>query len=296
MPGLSNEELCARVAQGDDAAKEQLILQNRGYIYRLTDRLIGWHGCQYPEDDVSQIGYLELLRVAEKFDSGRGNKFLTYAEKFILSAMEKELLQQLNSVNAPPTRYRNIRRAYAVYTNSGEASEKEKIAAVCAAMNISEEKAEKYLLEHQSIHPQPLHQNLDASVKDVWNAPLDPYLIPPEPYIMRKENIRWTLSFIAENLSVDQLDILKLYYGIGHAREHNFEEIAKILMVKPATASKAHSKAIKKLSKMYTDDNLAYWNSIRRAIRESKQECILARNDLGRYDFPQEYTGVIDDT
>lgn len=295
MPELSNEELCARIAQGDDAAKEQLIAQNRGYIYRLTDRLIQWHGCQYPKDDVSQTGYLELLRVAKKFNPGRGNKFLTYADKFVLAAMEKELLRHLNSFHAPPSRYKRIRKAYAMYMRSDEPGEKEKIAAVCAAMKITEEKASQYLSEYQIIHPLPLHLDLDASVKDIWSAPLDLYL-PPECYVVRKETIRRILSFIEENLSANQLDILKLHYGIGHAEEYSFEEIARIIMIKLASARKAHSRAKEKLSKLYGDHDLAYWQSIHRALREYQRECITARNDLGRYHFPQECTGLLDDT
>ena len=40
------------------------------------------------------------------------------------------------------------------------------------------------------------------------------------------------------------------------------------------------------------DDDVGCWRSIRKAIREFQRECVLARNDLGRYEFPQEYIGL----
>lgn len=209
--------------------------------------MVSRYDCAYPKDDLIQTARLELLRVAENFDSTRGVKLLTYANRFIKAAMEKEIIAQLNMTGIPSSHFRKIRRAYAVYAHGSGHTEKEKLTDVCVGMSIAYEQAVQYMAESRFTSFLRLYEIHDISVTDVWNAPLDPFMLPPEPYYIRKETIVEAIAFIRKNLTANQFDILRLHYGVGCSKEYTFDEIGKALMMKPASVRKAHNKAIDKL-------------------------------------------------
>jgi RNA polymerase primary sigma factor len=68
--------LARRIEQGDNAAKEQMVVRN----LRLVHALAGRHrGRGVPYEDLVQEGTLGLMRAVERFDHRRGVKFSTFA-------------------------------------------------------------------------------------------------------------------------------------------------------------------------------------------------------------------------
>jgi len=73
-PVGDEEALWARLAQGDQEAREELILAYRPMVFWLARRL-GNRAYQ----DVVQEGMLGLLEAVDNFDPSRGHRFSTYA-------------------------------------------------------------------------------------------------------------------------------------------------------------------------------------------------------------------------
>ena len=83
-----NERLCALAQAGDAAAREQLFERNMGFVRKLAreiHRQTGESGLDV--DDLVQEGCIGLLSAIDRFDAGRGMKFLTYAAPAIRNAM-----------------------------------------------------------------------------------------------------------------------------------------------------------------------------------------------------------------
>lgn len=83
-----NEQLCALAQAGDAAAREQLLERNMGFVRKLALELYSKAGeSGLDVDDLVQEGCIGLLSAIDRFDAGRGMKFLTYAAPAIRNAM-----------------------------------------------------------------------------------------------------------------------------------------------------------------------------------------------------------------
>lgn len=83
-----NERLCALAQAGNSAAREQLLARNMGFIRKLALEVYGKAGeSGLDADDLVQEGCIGLLGAIDRFDAGRGMKFLTYAALAIRNAM-----------------------------------------------------------------------------------------------------------------------------------------------------------------------------------------------------------------
>ena len=70
------EELIQKSREGDDLAKETLILENAGLIWSIVRRFMG-RGTD--ADDLYQLGCLGFLKAVDGFDLSFGTQFSTYA-------------------------------------------------------------------------------------------------------------------------------------------------------------------------------------------------------------------------
>lgn len=73
---VSLEELLLRSQQGDQSAKEQLVLENSGLIWSVAKR---YFGRGVDPDDLYQLGCLGFLKAIDGFDLEYGTQFSTYA-------------------------------------------------------------------------------------------------------------------------------------------------------------------------------------------------------------------------
>ena len=81
-------DLVIKAKQGDEHAKEQLVLQNSPLIKSLLKRYIG-KGVEY--DDLFQLGCLGFVKAINKFDTQYKVKFTTYATPLIIGEIKRFL-------------------------------------------------------------------------------------------------------------------------------------------------------------------------------------------------------------
>lgn len=82
----SNDELLARIARGDKAAKEQLIENNIGLVRSVVKRFLG-RG--HEAEDLFQIGCIGLIKAVDRFDISVGTAFSTYAVPMIIGEIKR---------------------------------------------------------------------------------------------------------------------------------------------------------------------------------------------------------------
>lgn len=83
-----NEALLQKVADGDENAREELIVRNMGLVHSVVKRFMG-RG--YDVEDLTQIGSIGLIKAAEKFDTSYDVKFSTYAVPMIIGEIKRYL-------------------------------------------------------------------------------------------------------------------------------------------------------------------------------------------------------------
>lgn len=78
--------LIERAQQGDQAACEQIVMQNTGLVKKLARK---YTGMGYELDDLLQIGFIGLLKAVQRFDTGFDVMFSTYAVPMILGEIKR---------------------------------------------------------------------------------------------------------------------------------------------------------------------------------------------------------------
>lgn len=82
----SNEELIARIAQGDEEAKSLFVQQNSGLVYSIVKR---FSRQRVATDDLFQIGCVGLMKALNNFDTSYDVKFSTYAVPIIMGEIKR---------------------------------------------------------------------------------------------------------------------------------------------------------------------------------------------------------------
>jgi RNA polymerase sporulation-specific sigma factor len=86
MTREEEEECLRQISNGDDCAREQLVLHNQ----RLVSHIVNSRFNSFSEQDKSDlcsVGTIGLLKAAENFDSNSGLRFSTLAYKCIMNEM-----------------------------------------------------------------------------------------------------------------------------------------------------------------------------------------------------------------
>jgi len=95
---LTREEerdLADRARAGDERAREELVKRNLPFVVAVAKRSLG-RGARL--DDLVQEGNIGLLKAVEKFDTGKGTRFSTYAIWWIRAYVQKYLKEVHSSV------------------------------------------------------------------------------------------------------------------------------------------------------------------------------------------------------
>ena len=88
----TNEQLCRLISEGQAWARDRLIAQNRGFVFKCADeihkaRKAALALSETDVDDLEQEGLIALLAAAESYDPSHGTQFPTYAGPTIKNAM-----------------------------------------------------------------------------------------------------------------------------------------------------------------------------------------------------------------
>lgn len=81
-------ELIKLAQNGDSAAKESIVVENVGLIWSVVRK---FSNRGYDPEDLFQIGAIGLVKCIEKFDTGFGVKFSTYAVPMIMGEIKRFL-------------------------------------------------------------------------------------------------------------------------------------------------------------------------------------------------------------
>ena len=112
------QTLARRVAAGERAARETMILAN----LRLVITVASWYvGRGTPLLDLIQEGNIGLMRAVEKFDASQGHKFSTYAVWWIRQAVSRAVFEQSRLVRIPEGQRAKVERLrHALLEDAGE--------------------------------------------------------------------------------------------------------------------------------------------------------------------------------
>ena len=232
---MSNTEaLIIRSQSGDEAAKEQLIIENSGLIWSVVRRFIG-RGTD--PDDLYQLGCLGFLKAVDGFDVNYGTQFSTYA----VPKISGEIRRFLRDDGAVKVSRGLKERAATVKTARNQLmhtlGREPTVHEIAVETGISEE--EISIAETATADVESIHQSIGENGFSLESVLTD---LQSEESIMERVLLKQAISQLAER---DALVIkLRYYHGLTQQR------VSKVLHVSQVQVSRIEKKALLQLREL----------------------------------------------
>ncbi len=246
VPLLSSEreqELAEKMAEGDEAAKNELVEANLRLVVSIAKRYVG-RGMYFL--DLIQEGNLGLMKAVEKFDRTRSYKFSTYATWWIRQAITRAIADQARTIRIPVhmvesihkvSRYsRQMLQELAREANAEEIGEK---------MGMSAEKVREIL----KIAQDPV--SLETPIGEEEDSHLGDFIPDddtPAPADAASATIlREVIERELHTLTPREEHVIKLRFGLYDGRSRTLEEVGKEFDITRERIRQIEAKALRKL-------------------------------------------------
>lgn len=210
----SDEEiyLSQQIKAGNRHALEILVKSNLRFVISVAKQ---YQNQGLPLQDLINEGNLGLIRAANRFDSTRGFKFISYAVWWIRQAILQALAEQARMVKLPQNKVDTISKINWAFSRLEQEHQREPTAEEIAdllEMNI--------FLVNQSLQNGGFHLSLDAPILDNEeneNSQYDLYInetTPSPDNDLLETSLRIEIKRLLCKLDEREAGILSSYYGL----------------------------------------------------------------------------------
>jgi RNA polymerase primary sigma factor len=237
-------ELAKRIKQGDQTALEKLTKANLRFVVSVAKQ---YQNQGLSLSDLINEGNLGLIKAAQRFDETRGFKFISYAVWWIRQSILQALAEQSRIVRLPLNKVGSLNKINKAFSELEQNYEREPSAEELASLlEIPTEEVETTLgvaARHVSMDA-PFVDGEDNSLLDVLENPHSPKTDQDLEYT---ESLRLEIERSLSTLTDRQMDVIKLYFGIGVEHPMSLEDIGDKFGLTRERVRQIKDKAINKL-------------------------------------------------
>jgi RNA polymerase primary sigma factor len=225
---LSTEEeiyLSQQVRKGNRKAVEMLVKSNLRFVISVAKQ---YQNQGLPLTDLINEGNLGLIKAAERFDSTKGFKFISYAVWWIRQSILQSLAEHARLVKLPQNKVDSISKINQAYTRLEQEIQREPTAEELAEMlqlNV--------LLVDQSLQSNGFHLSLDAPLYDDEEHESSQYdmfahdVLPSPDQMLIESSLQTEIRRLLGQLDCREADILTSCYGLNGMPMLDLDDIAK---------------------------------------------------------------------
>ncbi len=239
-------ELAQKIKKGDQQSLEKLTKANLRFVISVAKQYQN-QGLSLP--DLINEGNLGLIKAAQRFDETRGFKFISYAVWWIRQAILQAIAEQSRIVRLPLNKIGSINKINRAFMALEQEFEREpSLDELSAILDLPREEIEATILSkvrHISMDaPLGADNDDERNLYDVLGLENEDSRPETNMFIQSlKEEI--VLAFRV--LNQREIDIVKLYYGLGIAEPLTMEEIGQKYDLTRERVRQIKEKALKKL-------------------------------------------------
>lgn len=236
-------ELAEKTVNGDDEAREKLIVANMRLVVSIAKHYVG-RGM--PLLDLIQEGYSGLIKAVEKFDYTKGYKFSTYATWWIRQSITRSIADQARTIRIPVHMVETISRVKKAQNkllneNGHEPTANE----IAQELGMTPERVREIIRIAQdpvSLEA-PVGEEEDSYLGDFIPDEDAPAPIDTAMKAVFKDELNKALELLPER----EREVLKFRYGVGYDRSHTLEEVGRQFKVTRERIRQIEAKALRKL-------------------------------------------------
>lgn len=236
-------ELAEKTAQGDDDARDKLIVANMRLVVSIAKHYVG-RGM--PLLDLIQEGYSGLIKAVDKFDYTKGFKFSTYATWWIRQSITRSIADQARTIRIPVHMVETISRVKKAQNkllneNGHEPTTNE----IAQELGMTPERVREIIRIAQdpvSLEA-PVGEEEDSYLGDFIPDEDAPAPIDSAMKAVFKDELNKALELLPER----EREVLKFRYGVGYDRSHTLEEVGRQFKVTRERIRQIEAKALRKL-------------------------------------------------
>lgn len=246
----SNENLCYLIQKGNEQAIHDLCVKNRRLVYKYAAIYQKKYRNRLDLEDLEQVGYMGLIKAAQKFDFKQGTMFSTYAVFWIRQAISREIMDHGYAVRIPVHMMEKINKVLYMdnsLVNSGM-SMKDRILEIADRLLMPEEEVTECLILNNNYIK---NTSLNSPVGQSEETELGEF-IPVEKAKETEEIadvffMHEALEEIILSLKYREQDVIRLRYGLKDGRSYTLEEIGQIYGVTRERIRQIEVNALRKL-------------------------------------------------
>jgi len=236
-------ELALGIQEGDAAAREELARANLLFVISVAKKYQN-RGLTLAE--LISAGNLGLMTAVDRFDPGRGFKFISYAVWWIRQSILQTLAEEVRTVHLPLNRVSLLRKISKTRERLGEEEgQAPDVEAVAAALDVSVEEVEDTLLSGRQVY------SLDREYQDDDDRTLLTTLADmdqeaPDTAVLRAAS-QAHLADILATLDDRERRIIRLYYGLDGNEPLTLEQIGDLMALTRERIRQIKERAFSKL-------------------------------------------------
>jgi len=210
------QALAIRIQSGDASAINELVLHNLKFVVLLANKFIGM-GVNI--DDLIQEGNRGLIEAAKRFTPDKNSKFITYAQFWIRKYLNESIVEFGRTVKLPHN------QEYDIYKQKTKGEWEGNLSNV----------------------------EIDKPINDDGTTTIGDHLLNEEfsdPFEREEQNNK--LNFFLSYLNEQEVQVIKLFYGLEETKSLSTREVSKLVNVDEVKVNRILKIARAKMRKAIT--------------------------------------------